>query len=675
MSKICLISDNEDKSKKISDIVEKQGFSFLCHRSGKEDLKQLEEFSPDVILLDGVNAQNYKDLGCQLVLIANNSNELSPFADAYLTEPLDEKILLSTLTAQIKNKKALETLTQNNLELSRSLYQLNVLYNTSSQFAGTLDKGKLFQIMHEGLEKSLSFDLSCVLFFLDDNGANLVVNSLYPLTPRLEKALLLRTMLAYKNLFAKKHLPFEIIEKNVNVIKNIKTQHIEYDLEVFNYDSLFSPITVGENFFGLIEIYRKNPFSAEDVTCFNTISHQAALPLRSATLYDEIKNTNIKLQKLERLKSEFISIVSHELRTPLTAINSSLEIINNPKSGELPPVKQKFADMAKRNAKRLSGIINDLLDLSKAEAGKLDYRFEILNISSVLELVKNSLEHLAVQKNIELTLFADVDLPEVYADPQRLEQILTNLISNAVKFTPEGGKISVSAVKKDASQIDKSILISPVNLEGEYIVISVKDSGIGIKEEDISKAFDMFLQIENSLSRKVGGTGLGLSITKQLVDAHMGAVWVKSEVEVGSEFSFAIPVSGKKTIFMLDLAKIVSLTKNSSKETGIVIIKQNSGCNFINDVKESGLIKLSSGSKEYTDETLYMAYVPNAGKSMLEFAQKRLESYLYDNRDTYKNCDILFNIGLCPKDIQNVSNYIKRAMGNLSKLKIGGEYE
>jgi len=598
MSKICLISENSQKIKKITDIVEKLGYSFICTCGNKEDSKEIEEFSPDVILLDGADVQNFKDYNAQIILITGMQNELSPFADAYLTEPVDEKILASTLAAQIKNKKALETLTENNLELSRSLYQLNVLYNTSSRFAGTLEKDVLFQIMHEGLEKSLSFDLSCMLFFLDDKSANLVVNSRYPLTSRLENALLLRTLLAYKNLYEKKYLPFEINKKNVNIIKNVKAQHIESDLEIFNYDSLFSPISVGDNFFGLIEIYRQNPFSAEDVTCFNTIAHQAALPLRSATLYDEIKNTNTKLQKLERLKSEFISIVSHELRTPLTAINSSLEIINSPKSGELPPAKQKFVDMAKRNAKRLSGIINDLLDLSKAEAGKLDYRFENTNITPILELVKNSLEHLANQKNIEMKLNYDGNLPQIYADPQRLEQILTNLISNAVKFTPDGGKISISAKQKKAFEINKDILISPADLEGEYIVVSVKDSGIGIKEEDIPKAFDMFLQIENSLSRKVGGTGLGLSITKQLVETHLGAIWVESEVEVGSEFSFAIPISNEKTMFMLDFAKEIAASKNSAKEIGVVILKQNPGCNFIDRVKESGFIKLTSDSKE-----------------------------------------------------------------------------
>lgn len=136
------------------------------------------------------------------------------------------------------------------------------------------------------------------------------------------------------------------------------------------FDNLFAPINVGEKFFGLIEVFRESDFSQEDTTCFQTLARQVSLPLENAALYEEIKKTNTKLEKLERLKSEFISIVSHELRTPLTAIKNSLEICLSGKAGDVSSIMDKFLNMAKRNVTRLSGIINDLLDLSKVEAGK-----------------------------------------------------------------------------------------------------------------------------------------------------------------------------------------------------------------------------------------------------------------------------------------------------------------
>ena len=268
------------------------------------------------------------------------------------------------------------------------------------------------------------------------------------------------------------------------------------------------------------------------------------MPLKSATLYQELKETNLKLERLERLKSEFISIVSHELRTPLTSIKNSLDIMLSGKCGEVTPAYDKFLTMAKRNSKRLSGIINDLLDLSKIEAGKMDYHFKNMDINSVIEYVKSTLSVLIKDKNLTLYTEEGENLPEVYADSQRLEQVLTNLVSNAVKFTPEGKSITVKSELVEASDIKYNECFEPVlsKLSGKFVVVSVKDEGIGIAEENLLRVFDKFAQIENSLSRKVGGSGLGLPIAKQLIEAHKGAIWCNSEEGQGTTFYFAIPV-------------------------------------------------------------------------------------------------------------------------------------
>ena len=284
---------------------------------------------------------------------------------------------------------------------------------------------------------------------------------------------------------------------------------------------MFTPISLGNNFFGCIEIFKETPFSSEDATCFQTIAQQVILPLKSASLYQELKETNHKLEKLERLKSEFISIVSHELRTPLTSIKNSLDILLSGRCGEITAAADKFISMAKRNAQRLSGIINDLLDISKIEAGKMDFNFKEMNIHSVIDYVKSTLNEVAKNKNISLLTEETENLPLIKADSQRLEQVLTNLVSNAIKFTPEGKKIIIKSSLADARdiKINENFKSSMRKLEGEYVMVSVIDEGIGIEEKNLLHAFDKFAQIENSLSRKAGGSGLGLPIAKQLLEA------------------------------------------------------------------------------------------------------------------------------------------------------------
>ena len=198
-----------------------------------------------------------------------------------------------------------------------------------------------------------------------------------------------------------------------------------------------------------------------------------------------------------------------------------------------------------RNVQRLSGIINDLLDLSKIEAGKMDFNFAPVNINTVIDYVKSALSEVAKSKGLTIITDTPDNLPEITADSQRLEQVLTNLVSNAIKFTPENKtiKISSSIVNSKDLKINEYFKDSINLAEGNYIEVCVEDEGIGIAQKDLLHAFDKFAQIENSLSRKAGGTGLGLPIAKQLLEAHHGAIWCDSELNKGSKFYFVIPVT------------------------------------------------------------------------------------------------------------------------------------
>ncbi len=247
----------------------------------------------------------------------------------------------------------------------------------------------------------------------------------------------------------------------------------------------------------------------------------------------ELERTNQELRKIDEMKSEFVSVASHELRTPLAAIKNAVQLMLRGKTGEINENQIKFLFMAERNINRLTNILNSLLDLSRMESGKINLRFEELDLKNSIEFILSSLKPQADGKSLRLRMEIHGDLPLIYADREKLEQILINLVGNAIKFTPEGGEISVSA--------------TPPGEEEDTVAISVRDSGIGIPKDQLDRIFEKFHQVEGSLHRSSTGTGLGLAITKGLVEAHHGKIWVESEVGKGSIFIFTLRISKGET--------------------------------------------------------------------------------------------------------------------------------
>lgn len=555
MIRILVLSDRKNECNRFKTIFGKNTYDLSCLSDESMIYDVISSETPDVIIIDtqlrclkNVNKRLKSDCNGSIIIFLVNENkidkELLKYANAFLTDDMSDDFILSTININLRMRNSLEMLSNSNKDLADSLYRLNALYATSSQFSGTLDKAKLIQYMVEGMDKALSFSLTCTLSFCTEEEPVLILNSLYELSDELVEALKFRSILNYNSLFEGKKPPFEINSENLRVVKHIKYPANRFTFSLFRFDNMFAPISLGDNFFGCVEIFKEASFSPDDATYFQTIAQQVSLPLKSATLYQEIIEANTKLAKLEKLKSEFISIVSHELRTPLTSIKNSLDILMSGRCGEITQSADKFLSMAMRNVQRLSGIINDLLDLSKIEAGKMDFHFVPTNINTVIEYVKSTLSEVAKTKGLTIITDQDNSIPDTIADPQRLEQVLANLVSNAIKFTPENKTITISSKLVNSKNIHiNDYFKDTINLsDGDYVLVSVKDEGIGIAEKDLLHAFDKFAQIENSLSRKAGGTGLGLPIAKQLLDAHKGAIWCDSELNKGSEFYFVIPV-------------------------------------------------------------------------------------------------------------------------------------
>ena len=551
MAKILLITNNQDISSTVQTTLVEHEFFVSIDEQNITDIMKVE--TPDFVIFDTAENMDLQPIYRKikdfpvviLLLIGNNSipQEILDGAHQFLSLPINSEVLKPTINSGLKAKKTMTKLSKSNQELANSLYQLNVLYNTSSQLSGSLSRNKLVDVVNEGIDKSLNSNIACTLSFKDDKTPVLLISSNYKLSERLVEALKLRAVLNYKNSGIDTTEMFTI--DDIELEQEIKYTINEYDFEVLNYNKLLSYITVDGKCCGYSEIFREKSFTSDDEKCFQTLINQVALPLKSAILYQEIAQKNKELARLERIKSEFISIVTHELKTPLTSIKNAFDIIASGKTGEISESMAKFLDMAQRNVKDLARIINDLLDMSKIEAGEMDYSFKSASIVPVINLVTQNLTQSALKKGITLSTKIVGEIKDVYADMARIQQVLGNLVSNAIKFTPENGRISITVNMTDADNIyvNDCFKQSIKNLKGEYVQVCVSDTGIGIEQDNLLHVFDKFKQIENSLSREVGGSGLGLAIVKQMITAHSGAIWCDSEVDKGSDFYFVLPVS------------------------------------------------------------------------------------------------------------------------------------
>ncbi|MCX7661818.1 MAG: ATP-binding protein, partial [Candidatus Omnitrophica bacterium] len=229
------------------------------------------------------------------------------------------------------------------------------------------------------------------------------------------------------------------------------------------------------------------------------------------------------LRRLEKIRQDFVANVSHELRTPISSIKGYAETLLEG-AMEDKENRKEFLNIIYKDATRLANLIEDLLDLSKIESGKMKMHFEALDLRPIVESALNILENNIKEKKLSVTIDISEDLPKVLIDEKRILQVFLNLLDNAVKYTPQNGRINIRAYPAD-----------------EYVQVEISDTGIGIPEKDLPRIFERFYRVDKARSRELGGTGLGLSIVKHIIKAHKGEIWVKSELGKGSTFFFSLP--------------------------------------------------------------------------------------------------------------------------------------
>jgi signal transduction histidine kinase len=259
----------------------------------------------------------------------------------------------------------------------------------------------------------------------------------------------------------------------------------------------------------------------------------------------ELEEANAKLRELAELKEEFLALTTHDLRSPLTVISGVISFFSSGRLGELTPEQKNMVSMMERNTHNLIELVNDLLDSAKIDSGTLQLDLAPVEAAPLVAEVFESMEPLARQKGIALAQDAPADLPHVLADRPKLRRALVNLVSNALKFTPREGRVTLSAAPEEAQGGARGA--SPDGAGGggaggaRLVRFTVSDTGVGIPAEDLPRLFDKYEQARSRATRSEKGTGLGLYITRQLVELHGGRIEARSEVGKGSTFSFTIP--------------------------------------------------------------------------------------------------------------------------------------
>lgn len=307
------------------------------------------------------------------------------------------------------------------------------------------------------------------------------------------------------------------------------------------------PVMYGDILLGILAVEAKTfrRFTDPEMELLQSLASHAGVAMRNAQLFEDLRTVNRKMERAvadttiarqqaenariaaveaTRLKTEFINNMSHELRTPLNTIINFTRIMSDGHTGEVTEQQGQYLGFVRESGEHLLGLINDILDMAKIEAGRMEIRKEFTSIEPILRGVMSTAVGLTRENNLSLKLNIPADLPNVEIDTRRIRQVLLNLVSNAAKFTQKGS-LTLGAERRK-----------------NQIVVYVKDTGIGIKPEDLDKVFEEFRQIDGSLAREQTGTGLGMPISKKFIELHGGEMWIQSQFGVGTTVYFSLPV-------------------------------------------------------------------------------------------------------------------------------------
>jgi len=459
--------------------------------------------------------------------------------ESYTEKDMNTVFALARQAAVAVENARLHTEAETNLSsLQNRARRLASMHNIATMVSSSLSAQEILSQSAQLLHDLFAVDHAVIVGMRNGNG---YVVAEFPERGFTDQVLIPPGTTAYQTLL-------QIVTENLPLHINVKTRNTLLGIDhpgrlTYNsmnpQTSLIAPLVAYEQVLGCILLnndHDERPFSADERETYMTISAQIAIAMRNAELYEQAVEAN-------RLKSEFLANVSHELRTPLNAIIGYSVLLLSGTYGDLPEKQQVRLDRVYQSGRSLLEMINNILDLSKIEAGRMEMEKTQLDLGGIMRDVAETIEPMAAAKTLDFQMNMEEGLPMILADPTRLRQVLINLLDNAVKFTKEGRVVLSATTTQPTLLRHPSIPKAVQTRTGVWILISVTDTGIGIAEESQQIIFDVFRQADGSSVREFDGTGLGLALAQRLVKLHGGYIWVESQEGVGSTFRVMLPTS------------------------------------------------------------------------------------------------------------------------------------
>ena len=450
--------------------------------------------------------------------------ETGPFSDSEIE-------LLKTFADQaviaVENVRLFKELEARTGELTQSVEQLTALGEVSRAVSSTLDVETVLDTIVSRASQ-LAGAAGCSIYEYDEGAERFELRATHNDDADFVEALRATPLRKGEGLMGRAANMREPIQIPDITQPGAYRSSVRDTLIRFGYRALLSvPLLREDQIIGSLSFNRKAPgeFPPEVVDVLKTFATQSALAIQNARLFREIADKSAQLESASRHKSEFLANMSHELRTPLNAIIGFSEILAEKMFGDINEKQTEYLQDILESGRHLLSLINDILDLSKIEAGRMELELSEFDLPTAIDNALILVRERASRRGIQLGSTIDKRLGMIGGDERKVKQVLLNLLSNALKFTPEGGRIDVGA-----------------RLDGDMAEVSVADTGIGIAPEDQDAVFEEFRQV-GAADKKAEGTGLGLALSRRFIELHGGKIWVTSQLGAGSTFTFTLPVT------------------------------------------------------------------------------------------------------------------------------------